>query len=355
MARNLFLHNLHVQKGAMMGEFGGWLLPFSHSYHGMTSIEVAKIARTSCCLFDVSHMMQSMVTGSEATSTIEKLIPIDAKRMELGQSKLGLFLNQQGGIIDDAIIIKLNPDAYRIVSNASRRSRLLQHFSEHGFDKMIEETTGYVLLALQGPKSAEILKKAIGYASVSQKFMTYVKYDNLIISRCGYTGEDGFEVMVPNERAEELAKCLLSFPEVILAGLIVRDFLRIEAGLLLNGQDMNEQLVPSELGLQWTISKSRGNAGFIGAPLPLLPKKLYGIIESEPGRVPRCGNSICTKDGITIGHVTSGCYSPNLGKNIALALIQSAPESPNLKVNIRGKEYVYEMKGLPFIKHQYKK
>jgi aminomethyltransferase len=305
-------------------------------------------------------MLQTEFRGQVTARLLKRLVSSDIDALSDGSCKLSLFLNESGGIIDDAIVTKVDADNFRVVSNASRAERLLCHIMEHGsitslagFKPVLDQS----LLALQGPDSANHLEKIIpGLATKDIGFMQSksVKCDGapLIVSRCGYTGEDGFEISIPNAVAESVATRILD-GGVPLAGLAVRDIMRLEAGLLLNGQDLDETTVPSEVGLGWLLSKSR--ADYLGYPVPKRSKKLVGLIASRSGPIPRHGTELRSADGNRVGVVTSGCYSPMLDRNICFGKLDDAFAGSTILALIRGTEYDYAGIKLPFVPHRFKR
>lgn len=338
-----------------MVPFAGWNMPLR--YAGMGINESVLYTRRHCSLFDVSHMLQTEFKGIETVKLLRKLVSSDIDSLPIGHGRLSLFLNESGGIIDDAIVTKIDEDSFRVVSNAGRAERLKCHIMENG---NIANLTGFSpvldhsLLALQGPNSLSVLSKVIPSLS-DMNFMQSMRASfegiALKISRCGYTGEDGFEISVPNAVVEPLVKKIME-SGVPLAGLAARDILRLEAGLLLNGQDMDETTVPGEVGLGWLVSKSRTD--FIGYPVPKKSKRLVGLVAEGSGPIPRHGTELRSANGDHLGVVTSGCYSPTLEKNICFGKLDNQLVG-NPVAMVRGFAYAYQETKLPFVPHRYKK
>lgn len=341
-----------------MVPFAGWRMPLS--YVGTSVNDLVRYTRTRCSLFDVSHMLQTEFKGQETVGLLKRLVSSDIDALSGGSCKLSLFLNESGGIIDDAIVTKFDADNFLVVSNASRAERLLCHIMEHGpttslagFKPVLDQS----LLALQGPDSANHLEKILpNLVTKDMNFMQSksVSFDGaqLIVSRSGYTGEDGFEISIPNAVAESVATKILD-DGVPLAGLAVRDIMRLEAGFLLNGQDMDETAVPGDVGLGWLLSKSRTD--FLGYPVPKRSNRLVGLIASRSGPIPRHGTELRTVSGNRVGVVTSGCYSPILDRNICFGKLEDIVVGTSLLALIRGVEYDYTRIKLPFVPHRYKK
>lgn len=326
-------------------------------YARQSAVESVLYTRRVASLFDVSHMLQTEFKGPKAAGLLSRLLPVDLERLENGACRLALFLNPQGGIIDDAIVTKLEEHDYRVVTNAARAGRIIEHLKgAEAAQGAFSVLRSNCLFALQGPEAAKVLDGL--FAGISGlKRMSGRAVGDTLITRTGYTGEDGFEISVPGAKAQELAEAIVS-KNVRLAGLVARDILRLEAGYLLNTQDMDEDTLPSEVGLGWTVSKDRDAAGdFVGAPLAKKPKALVALIAHGQGPPARSGAVLRDGDGARIGRVTSGGYSPMLEKRICLARVDSPAgtagafgEIPGAFVEIRGKAYRYETTGLPFYK-----
>eukprot|EP00922_Rhytidocystis_sp_ex-Travisia-forbesii_P061181 GHVS01090716.1.p1 GENE.GHVS01090716.1~~GHVS01090716.1.p1 ORF type:complete len:417 (+),score=84.53 GHVS01090716.1:345-1595(+) len=329
-------------KGRMV-DFGGWSLPVS--FGALSLIESHRHTRTSCSVFDVSHMGQIRLTGKDRIGFLEHLVVAEIKEMAVGQSKLTLFTNPSGGIIDDAIVSVQN-DYLHLVLNAACRDKDIEHIRQQmneqpGLDVQLSELSDMSLLALQGPKAMDVLAPHIPDVDLHQMaFMTCVVgkqvagIDGCTVTRCGYTGEDGFEISVPNTSVVSLYKLLLADPTVLPAGLGPRDTLRLEAGLCLYGHDMDGRTSPVQAGLTWTVGKRRrAEKNFLGAETIVghiadgVDSKRVGIL-CDSKAVPREGNLVYSKDNEEIGRITSGTFSPTLQKPIAMAYIST----PNAKV-----------------------
>ncbi|KAH9852002.1 glycine cleavage system T protein [Lenzites betulinus] len=368
------LYDFHVQNGAKMVPFAGYHMPLS--YGDVGAIASHKHVRESVGLFDVGHMVQSIFRGPSATAFLEHLTPSTLRTLSPYSSTLSVLLNEQGGIIDDTIITKHAEDSYYVVTNAGRRDRDLawfksqieqwnagQYAREHGAVSH-ELLDGWGLLALQGPEAAQYLQ---GLTSFDLRELTFGKCAfvpiegfSLHVARGGYTGEDGFEISIPPSQTVEVAQ-LLSKPPVQLTGLGARDSLRLEAGMCLYGQDLDENTSPVEAGLSWVIGKERRQEGnFIGAELVLKhlkegpPRRRVGLtVEGAPARQ---GAKIFETSGKEqIGAVTSGIPSPTLGKNIAMGYVQNGfhKKGTEVAVEVRGKLRGAVLTPMPFVPSRY--
>ena len=329
-------------------------------------------AREAAGLFDVSHMGQAVLAGRDhatVAQAVERLVPADISGLEPGQIRYSQLTNADGGSIDDLMIAR--PAAERgdgklmLVVNASRKAvdyDWLRHNLADGI--ALEPVEDRALIALQGPKAAEVMAR---HCPQTEKlaFMTATQasFDGIacVISRSGYTGEDGFEISVPDAHAVGLAEALLAEPEVKPIGLGARDSLRLEAGLCLYGHDIDEATSPVEAGLAWSIGKRRrSEGGFCGANRILREladgpaRKRVGI--RPEGRAPaREGAAIQAKDGSGLGTVTSGGFGPSVGTPIAMGYVTAAAAKLDtaLDLVVRGKPIPATVAKLPFVAHRY--
>jgi aminomethyltransferase len=322
--------------------------------------------RTAAALFDVSHMTQALIRGAGAAEAFERLVPGDIAGLGEGSLRYTLFTNERGGTLDDLIAGRVAEGLF-VVANAARRAADLAHLRQAlEPEHPVEELADRALLALQGPRAAEVLGRlcpsASGLAFMHAMTAT-IHGRSCRISRCGYTGEDGFEISVGAADATALARLLLDEPEVAPAGLGARDSLRLEAGLCLYGHELSADITPVEAGLGWTIAKRRrGEANFPGADVILrqlaegAQRRLVGI--RPDGRAPaREGTEILDSAGQPLGMVTSGGFGPSVGAPIALGYVpaaQAAPATP-LQLSIRGKPHPAKVVALPFVAHRYQR
>ncbi|CAG0887478.1 unnamed protein product [Darwinula stevensoni] len=352
-----------------MVSFAGYLMPVQY---GDVSISAShKHTRDHCSLFDVSHMLQTRIHGQQRKEFLESLTVCDVQGLRENHGSLSLFTNSNGGIIDDLICSSTSQGYLYVVSNAGCRDKVIPLFKGHekefqhlGKDSSIEFLDNFGLIALQGPEAHSILQKVVDFPVNKVRFMTTTTgnvcgIEGCRVTRCGYTGEDGFEISVPVEKAQKLAEEFLKF-QVQPAGLGARDSLRLEAGLCLYGNDIDESTTPVEAGLTWTIGKSRReHRGFPGADfilkqLKVKPDKRRIGLTSE-GPPPRSGMKILDENGMEVGIITSGCPSPTLGYNVAMGYVQSplAKQGSVLHVKVRNKFVRATVTKMPFVPTKY--
>jgi len=325
-------------------------------------------------------MLQFRVNGQDAIKFFETLVVGDIRGLRTGQALLSLFTNEKGGIIDDTVISRYDNHLY-IVSNAGCAQKDLNHIVDHlkefqrlGGNATIEVITDRALLALQGPKAAQVLSSIV---SEDLKALSFMHGEHMnatllngqvvpcLVTRCGYTGEDGFEISVPAIHSVNFAETLLQNDQVKLAGLAVRDSLRLEAGLCLYGNDIDETTTPAEAGLIWCIGKRRKQeGGFLGAKQILAqlkggddfpPKRKRVGLLVEPGAPARHGYPIVDDEGKEIGVVTSGGPSPLTKKNIAMAYVPYALSNIGTQVNVLVRKAIRKATVVktPFVESKY--
>jgi aminomethyltransferase len=351
----------HRAQGARMVPFAGYSMPVQ--YQGV--IAEHQHCRTRAALFDVSHMGQVALTGATAAAALERLVPGDLIGLKPGRQRYTLLTNEAGGIIDDLMVANLGNDRLFLVVNAARKTVDLPHI-EASLPSAIRlaELEDRALLALQGPSAAEVMHRLCP-AAPSLPFMgvseTLVAGHPCLVSRSGYTGEDGFEISVPAAHAEALAQALVEQPEVAPAGLGARDSLRLEAGLCLYGNDIDELTSPVEAGLLWVIGKRRRAAwDFPGAEVVRdqietgAPRLRVGI-RPDGRALARALTDIVADDGTAAGTVTSGGFSPTLNAPIAMGYVRRdlAAAGTRLHLVVRGKPLPAVVAPLPFVPHRY--
>ena len=361
------LHALHLELGAKMVPFGGYDMPVN--YPGGILAEHRQ-CRYEAALFDVSHMGQIKLRGTDATRALETLVPMDMLDLAMGKQRYAFFTNASGGLLDDLMVTQ-RADHLLLVVNAGRKVADLAHLSQHiGHRCSVVAMPDFALLALQGPKAVTAMARlAAGVADL--KFMTGADYSlagvECFVTRSGYTGEDGFEISVPASHAVTLARALLGQPEVKPAGLGARDTLRLEAGLCLYGHDINETTTPVEAGLTWAIQKVRrpGGARQGGYPGSSVIEaqmasgtmaKRVGLIGLE--RVPvREGAVLFDAHGHRLGHVTSGTLGPTVHEPIAMAYLAAnhAIVAHEVYAEVRGKRLPMRVAPMPFTPHRYQR
>ena len=360
MTKQTFLHDKHITLGARMVDFAGWDMPVQYS----SIIEEHKTVRENVGLFDVSHMGEIIVQGEDALPLLNKLVPQDLKKLVDLKAIYCQLTNKKGGIIDDLIIYKLGKDKYLIIANASRIDEDLNWMVRNklGFNvDIINESHNYSLLAVQGPKACSLIQK-LGIGELPH-FFTIKRGAlfniNLWISRTGYTGEDGVEILVRNEFSEYLwEKLLESGKEYCIKpiGLGARDTLRLEAALHLYGNDLDENTTPVEAGLAWSVPQNKqedynGKKYILDQLEHGVQKKLIGLRMLDKN-IARHGYEVYYNNK-KIGIITSGGISPIRGDNIALAYIKNLDNltvGSTIQVKIREKLHNAEIVKRPFVK-----
>lgn len=362
------LIDFHKRRQARMEPFAGYLMPIVYKDQTIKSEHLQ--TRGSASVFDVSHMMQTIVRGKDRFKFLESLTVADIQNLALGKCTLSVFTNESGGIIDDCIISK-REDHVHIVSNAGNSDIVWNWLNEKlnkSIDVSLEKLTNKGLIAVQGPKAAQVLQNSVDDDLSDIEFMNTRDLNikgvgSCQVTRCGYTGEDGFEISVEASSAGQLLDHLCQQSEVKPAGLGARDTLRLEAGLCLHGHDINDKISPVEAALSWTIHKRRkAEGGFLGSQkiLEQLKEnsgvKRVGLVAVGSGPPAREGTAVTELDDKILGFVTSGTFGPTIEKNIAMAYLPS-----NLAVKfghsvnciIRGKKFEYKITKMPFVKANY--
>lgn len=361
------LYALHRELGARMVPFAGYEMPVQYP-NGILKEHLH--ARTAAGLFDVSHMGQVRLAGAAAAAALESLVPVDVVDLGVGRQRYALFTNDDGGIRDDLMIANFG-DHLLLVVNAACKAQDFAHLHAHlGGRCEVTELTDRALLALQGPQAGAVLAR-FAPETGPMTFMTVgpatLAGIACTVSRSGYTGEDGFEISVPAEHAEALARLLLAEPEVAPIGLGARDSLRLEAGLCLYGHDIDATTTPVEADLAWALSKSRraGGArpgGYPGATTILtqleqgVTRKRVGL--RPQGRMPvREGAELVDAGGRVVGMVTSGGFGPSVGAPVAMGYVEAglATTGAALSAIVRGQPVPASVAAMPFVPTRYKR
>ena len=361
LMRRTPLHGLHLELGGRMVPFAGWEMPVQYA-QGI--LEEHRHTRAQAGLFDVSHMGQIRLLGQDAARALESLVPGDIQGLKPGRMRYTLLTNDRGGIIDDLMVTRRAEGLFLVV-NASGRERDMTHMRDGlGAAHEVRLLEDRALLALQGPAAAGVLDRhAPGSARL--RFMEAAEMAvagiPCSVSRSGYTGEDGFEISVPADRADDLARRLLAEPEVRPIGLGARDSLRLEAGLCLYGHDIDETTTPVEANLTWTIGKRRKmERGFPGDAVILeqlfegATRRRVGI--RPEGRAPvREGAPILDAGGAEIGRVTSGTFGPTVNAPVAMGYVPPslAEDGTWHQLELRGRKVGAVVAPLPFAPHRY--
>ena len=357
--RQLPLAALHRELGARMVPFAGWEMPVQYPAGVMAE---HLHTRSAAGLFDVSHMGQVILGGRGAAEALEALVPVDVLGLAEGRQRYGFLTDAAGGILDDLMIANRGDHLFLVV-NAACKAADLAHLAAHV--PGVEAITDRALLALQGPGAAAALGALVPDVA-GMRFLDFATHDwdgtKLWIARSGYTGEDGFEISVPDERAEALARALLAQPGVAPAGLGARDSLRLEAGLCLYGNDIDTGTSPVEAGLSWAIGKVRRAGGARAGGFPGADRILRELAEGPgrmrvglrpEGRAPmRAGTELFATEegGAPVGTVTSGAYGPTLEAPMSMGYLPVALCAPGTRVYgaVRGKRLPATVSPLPF-------
>ncbi|RAS65208.1 aminomethyltransferase [Vibrio diazotrophicus] len=360
------LHALHIEVGAKMVPFAGYDMPVQYSL-GVKKEHLH--TREAAGLFDVSHMGQLRLHGVGAAQALETLVPVDIVDLPQGKQRYAFFTNEEGGILDDLMVANLGDHLF-VVVNAACKEQDIDHLQAHLPSEVeLEIIEDRALLALQGPKAVEVLAR-LQPAVADMLFMDIqqISIDGIecIVSRSGYTGEDGYEISVPADQAQKLARKLTSFAEVEWIGLGARDSLRLECGLCLYGHDLDTTTTPVEASLLWAIQPVRrtGGAregGFPGADIILnqiatkdVARKRVGLVGQTKAPV-REGTELFDADGQHIGVVTSGTAGPTAEKPVSMAYVRTdfATVGTEVFAEVRGKMLPMLVEKMPFVPQRY--
>lgn len=356
------LYELHRQHGARFTPFAGYEMPVQY-VNGILREHLH--TREHASLFDVSHMGQLDVVGPGAAFALESLLPSDLAGLELGRQSYSFLLNSRAGILDDLMVFN-GGEQFRLVLNASRKADdvAIIHAAIGNQCKVVIRND-LALLALQGPGAEKVLTEfspAVGELRFMQGARFSLRGIPSLITRSGYTGEDGFEISVSASHAVQLAEQLLATNEVALAGLGARDTLRLEAGLCLYGHDLDAETTPVEAGLQWAIQKARRPDGQRAGGYPgaaVVGRQLIGGTSRRrvgllvDGKIPvRQGAQLFDTQDCPVGKVTSGGFSPNLNRPIAMGYVDSATQS-SIYTTVREKKIALTLVKMPFVAHRY--
>jgi aminomethyltransferase len=357
------LDSLHRRLGARMAPFAGYELPL-HYEAGIVAEHLH--TREKASLFDVSHMGQAILTGRGAAAQLERLVPADIAGLAPERTRYTQLLAEDGGILDDLMATRLPGREERLflVVNAAAKEQDFALLRQELPQLTLSVLAGRALIALQGPRAAAALETALPGMS-DLPFMGWraseIEGAGVFVSRSGYTGEDGFEISVPNHVAESFAERLLAHPDVAPAGLGARDSLRLEAGLCLYGHDIDLTTDPVEAGLLWSIGKRRreqgGFPGFDRIRVAIecgTARRRVGLLPQ--GKAPlREGAALLTPDGRVVGRVASGGYSPSLSRPIAMGYVETAFAEPGVSLasELRGKPVDVIVTSLPFVPHRF--
>ena len=324
MTRSGPLTRIHEELGAKFTDFGGWSMPVQ--YESVVAEHMA--VREHVGWFDVSHLGRFRVSGRDARATISQETTIDPGAIPVGGSKYGLVLNQDGGIADDIVIWQPLEDEYIVLPNAANHTMVMGRFADA--DPIdLRETT--VMLAVQGPDATALLTRTVGFAGERFSSQHSPQLANTLVAGTGYTGERGGEVIADLEVAERLVRDIIS-GGAIACGLGSRDTLRLEAGLPLWGQDMDESTNPYEVGLGFAVDLSHDFVGRAALDDTMASKRI--LFTTGNRRIPRSDQPLVDGDGTVVGRVTSGSFSPVRSEGIGMGLVDSRPDT--LAIDMRG-------------------
>ena len=354
MSQKTPLYDRHVDAGGKMVPFAGWELPV----HYGSQIDEHHAVRQAAGMFDVSHMAVVDIAGAQAEPFLQRLLANDVGRLGDGRALYSCMLNEQGGVIDDLIVYRLGGEAYRMVVNAATRDKDIDWIGRQArpFGVEVNERTDLGMIAVQGPEARAhalaVMPEALAESAGALGRFAGVARDGWFVGRTGYTGEDGFEIMLPAADARPLWDGLVE-RGVVPCGLGARDTLRLEAGLALYGNEMDETVSPLEAGLGWTIAWQPEARSFLGRPAlerqqaQGVERRLVGLPLEGRG-ILRPDQSVRLPDGRT-GVVTSGTYSPTLKKSIALARLPQGP-GDHCEVEIRNRWVPARIVDYPFVR-----
>ncbi|MGF1768463.1 glycine cleavage system aminomethyltransferase GcvT [Enterovibrio makurazakiensis] len=360
------LHDLHIEMGAKMVPFAGYNMPVQYAL-GVRKEHIH--CRENAGLFDVSHMGQVRLHGESAAKALEALVPVDIIDLPSGKQRYAMFTNDQGGLMDDLMVANFGDHLFVVVNAACKDQDIAHLRANLPSDVSLEVIEDRALLALQGPKAAAILA-TINPAVADMVFMDAAVMDlggvECLVSRSGYTGEDGYEISVPADQADAFARQLLAHDDVEWIGLGARDSLRLECGLCLYGHDIDTTTTPVEASLLWAISKPRRAdgeraGGFPGADIVLdqiatkdVSRKRVGLLGTSKAPV-REGAKLFDADDNEIGIVTSGTFGPTKGQPVAMGYVTTelAVLGTEVYAEVRGKKLPMVIEKMPFVPQRY--
>jgi len=356
MGQRTPIYEQHLAAGARLVDFGGWDMPL----HYGSQLEEHHAVRRDAGIFDVSHMNVVDLSGNEACALLRRLLANDVARLERpGKALYSCMLNDDGGVVDDLIVYCLEPDRYRVVLNAATRDKDMAWLDRHvrRFEVDIEARTASAMLAVQGPQARELVISSLlpeqRDALTALDPFSAVETDDLFVARTGYTGEDGFELVLAADRAPSVWDRLIA-AGARPAGLGARDTLRLEAGMHLYGADMSDDVTPLDSGLGWTIAWEPAERDFIGrGALEAARRKgpghrFAGLLLQDRGVLRNHQRVVI--EGKNDGEITSGGFSPTLGRSIAMARLPAGDET-RARVEVRNRLLDVTIVALPFVRH----
>jgi aminomethyltransferase len=351
------LYECHVEAGARLVDFAGWEMPVQYQGVNQGVIEEHRAVRTAAGMFDVSHMGEVRVQGPEAEAFLQRLTPNDVSKLAPGRAHYSGLLTDSGTYVDDLLIYRLGAEEFLVVVNASNADRDFEWIASRAGTgvRVTNESDQWALLAVQGPKAVEILRPLMTPGAVDLKYYGFLQGEvdgrPAILSRTGYTGEDGFELYLRPEDAPAVWRRLLE-AGVSPAGLGARDTLRLEASMALYGHEIDETTTPFEAGLAWVVKMNKGD--FLGREALAaqqaegIRRKLVGF-EIQGRGIARQGHEM-KKEGSTVGAVTSGTWSPSFEKAVGMAYVPAGLAAPGtaLEIDVRGRALPAVVVEMPF-------
>ena len=352
------LHDRHKTLGAKWADFGGWSMPLEYAGGGVTREHEA--VRSGVGVFDVSHLGTAVVSGAGAAAAVNAVLTNDVNRISDGQAQYSMLCNEAGGVVDDLIVYRVSSDEILLIPNASNSATVLQILRDvlPGVLDIVDLHTQRAIIAVQGPRSGEVLA-LLGLPND----MDYMEFSNadfggrpVTVCRTGYTGELGFELVIESSAAGALWDAVLAAPlgiDVVPCGLAARDTLRTEMGYPLHGQDLSPSISPVQAGVAWAVgwgkAAFRGREALVAERAAGPVRRLRGLLATGRG-IPRAHMLVSTADGVVIGEVTSGTFSPTLGCGIALALLDAdVSVDDEVLVDVRGRAVPFVVVKPPFV------
>ncbi|MCR2762245.1 glycine cleavage system aminomethyltransferase GcvT [Microbacterium sp. zg.B48] len=357
------LRDRHESLGASFTDFGGWAMPVRYS----SELAEHRAVRTAAGLFDISHMAEFFVSGPGAGEYLDYVLAGRLSTLPVGRAKYSLLLSERGGIVDDLIVYRLEEESFLVIANAGNRDAVAAALAAAAVGRgvtVVDATDDHCLIAVQGPAARAVLDATVGLAQSASPLdeltyyaATWASFEGqpVLIARTGYTGEDGYELLIPNGSAAALWDAVLSAGApfgLVPAGLAARDTLRLEAGMPLYGHELSPDIVPAQVGLARVVAIDKddfvgrtGLAAVVAADAPVL----VGLA-AEGKRAGRAGYAVLDAAGTAVGEVTSGALSPTLGHPIAMALVSPAHSSAGteLFIDVRGTRVPATVTPLPF-------
>ena len=351
--RHTPLHDQHLALDAKMADFGGWDMPIEYS----GAVAEHGAVRGATGVFDVSHMGYVEVRGAGATEWLNGVLTNDLNRISEGQAQYSMLCDEQGGVIDDLIAYRVTPDALFIIPNAANVNAVVATLQAAAADtavQVVDASDAYGLLAVQGPNSAELLE-SLGLPA-GHAYMSFGRSSwqgaPVVVARTGYTGELGFEILIPADRTVELWQALLA-AGATACGLGARDVLRTEMGYPLHGHELSAEITPVQAAASWAVGWDKpvfhGREALAAERESGPRRRLRGLL-AEGRMIPRAGMAVLNASGNPVGEVTSGTFSPSLGKGIGLALLSpDIAEGDDVVVDIRGRQAPFTVTRPPFV------